>query len=415
MVITMRKTLLLLCVILALSSCQSTQEAEQELQRQTQEEAQRWMDQAKEEAEKSWDSFLESIRQGIDSWTKSVQIWWQGVQDWWSGIWGSAPATKPEPGSEPQPETGSPVIYVINTNRVNGRQCARIDSDCKPVVTFKRGDEITVTGTTQGEAVLGNSTWLVVSHEGSAIYVHSSLADPKVTLANVPSHALLPFEGTKDYTGGPHASNNMRICIEKELDAADGIDFASREDPNFEVLSIAEGVILDAVEWDGKSTGAGTFVKILHPNGLISEYWHLSRLSDEVKELMKGSNREVVQGFPLGFAGNTGNQTAVHLHLRISRSWHGQSIDGWTIWMHLKPGSNSIGFNYQGSATKGQTKEHQITLSASACNSGMANAIVGHGFTGTEESNGVDGNTLFAEDGGRPRAPMTSSNRRRTN
>jgi murein DD-endopeptidase MepM/ murein hydrolase activator NlpD/type II secretory pathway pseudopilin PulG len=413
MVIDMRRTLLLLCIAFMLSSCVSAQEAQEELQRQAQEEAQRQVDQAvdqaTEEANRASDSFFDGVRQQVDTWTEPVRVWWNGVQDWWDGLWGD----QADPQPDPQPDPANPSIYVITTDRARGRPCANTTPSCEPVARFNRGDEITVTGTIQGEAVNGNSDWLVVSHQNSTIYVHSSLAAPKVPLADLPPDVLLPFAGTKYYTGGPHDSNDTRGCVERALDVSNGIDFSSSgSDRNFEVLAIAGGVILDAVEWDGEASGAGTFVKIQHANGLVSEYWHLSSISDEVKELMKGSNRTVVQGYPLGFAGATGNQDSVHLHLRISRGWHGQSIDGWTIWMHLKPGSNDTGLNYQGSATKGQTKEHAIR--ASSCNGRTATAIVGQGFTGTEERNGVDGNTLFAEAGSLPRAPMTSSNQRRT-
>ena len=85
--------------------------------------------------------------------------------------------------------------------------------------------------------------------------------------------------------------------------------------------------------------------------------------------------------------------------------------------MHLKPGSQTTGFNYQGSATKGKMKEHQITLSASACGGKKANATVDENFQGTEEKNDakVNPNTLFAEDRSSvPQAPMTSYNHRRT-
>jgi murein DD-endopeptidase MepM/ murein hydrolase activator NlpD len=203
---------------------------------------------------------------------------------------------------------------------------------------------------------------------------------------------LLPFEGTKNYTGGPHVSDDTSICAQKNLSAADGIDFA--------VLSISEGTLVAAEEWDGKTFGRGTYVEIRHDNGLISEYWHLSRLSDEIKVLKsKGPNQRVARGFPLGFAGDSGKQTSVHLHLRIvGAAWHGQSINDYQIWMHRRPGSDSHGFNYQGSATKGQTKDHDITLSASACKGAQATAKVGIGFAGKEERNGVDPNTLFAED-----------------
>ena len=185
------------------------------------------------------------------------------------------------------------------------------------------------------------------------------------------------------------------------------------------MLSIAEGTLLAAVEWDKQAKGRGTYVAIKHPNGLVSEYWHLNGLSKAIVELKKkGENQPVSQGFLLGFAGDTGDQTDIHLHLRISLPWHGLEIDGYQIWMHRTVASSSDGFNYQGSATQGTTKNHEINLSDPTChNRGnrRATAVVDLNFSGTEERNssdgGIDQKTLFAEQrSGVPKAPMQSSN-----
>lgn len=60
---------------------------------------------------------------------------------------------------------------------------------------------------------------------------------------------------------------------------------------------------------------AGNFVRILHADGTMAVYLHLSRGSVRVKE-----GQRVVQGTPLGLSGNTGNSTGPHLHFVVQRN-----------------------------------------------------------------------------------------------
>lgn len=174
----MRKSFLLLCILFILSSCQSAQDAQQELQQQAEQQAkqqvQQQVDKAKDEANKAKDSFFGNIGQMIDSVLKSIG-------EWWSHLWGNNSSTP-----SPVPPSDNTSIYVINTDGARGRLCPNTSSKCAPIATFHRGDEITVTGTTQGEAVKGNNTWLVVLQNNTTIYVHSSLASPKVA-GTIPS------------------------------------------------------------------------------------------------------------------------------------------------------------------------------------------------------------------------------------
>src|SRR5215213_1052173 len=173
----MRKTLLLLCVLFVLSSCQSAQEAQQQLQQTAEAQAKQAVQQqvdkaaaaAQAEANKAKDSFFGGIGQKISDLGKAIR-------DWWGGIWGTQPGNPPDDPTKPEPSY--PAVYIINTNNALGRPCANRSAECSiNLKKFKRSDKITVTGAEQGEAVNGNSEWLVVSFESSTIYVHSSVAD----------------------------------------------------------------------------------------------------------------------------------------------------------------------------------------------------------------------------------------------
>lgn len=233
----------------------------------------------------------------------------------------------------------------------------------------------------------------------------------------LPPGARLPFEGTKFYTGGPHDSDDTGgsdgTYHEVLVEEADGIDFSGGE---FEVLAIADGAVIAAEPWDDESDGKGAFVGIEHDNGVVSEYWHLSAISEAVRERngKPGEAGKVTAGFVLGKAGKTGNQTSVHLHLRLRAqdsskkvAWHGQELDGYTFWMHRVADDQEKGFNYQGSATWGEAIERGIALKS--CKEGVqeraARAMVSRPYGLDVEQNAAksdpvprsDPNTLFAE------------------
>ncbi len=244
----------------------------------------------------------------------------------------------------------------------------------------------------------------------------------------LPPGARLPFDGTKQYTGGPHSSDNSTFYAEVDLDAADGIDFSGG---SFDVLAIADGAVIAADDEDLAITtlNKGTFVGIEHENGVISEYWHLKEINPEVSKRKgkPGDDGKVTRGFLLGKAGMTGNQTAVHLHLRLRAqdsskkvAWHGQVFDGYTFWMHRVATDEKKGFNYQGSATWGESADRAITLKP--CKDDVqdraAKAMVGRTYGLDVEQNaaksdpvaGSDPNTLFAETcAGRVQADVTAN------
>ncbi len=63
---------------------------------------------------------------------------------------------------------------------------------------------------------------------------------------------------------------------------------------------------------------AGRSVYVDHGNGLVSMYFHLSRATVEVNQL-------VAAGEPVGRVGSTGRATGPHLHFGLR--WHGARVD----------------------------------------------------------------------------------------
>lgn len=84
-----------------------------------------------------------------------------------------------------------------------------------------------------------------------------------------------------------------------------GVDFrAKMGDP---VLSVADGVVL----LTGDHYFSGRCVYLDHGQGVISMYFHLSRVA-------VGQGERVRAGQPVGEAGSTGRSTAPHLHFGLS-------------------------------------------------------------------------------------------------
>lgn len=211
----------------------------------------------------------------------------------------------------------------------------------------------------------------------------------------LPADSLLPFEGQKRYTGGPHALGDP--CAQVSVDGAAGLDFArltESDDAHFDVLSVSGGWLR---AWDATNRtdrkGIGLFVRIEHPNGIVTEYWHLDSVAQQVQQTPVDA--WLPRGTLIGRAGDTGNQTAVHLHLELRTpkrqavSWQGQTIDGYQVWMHQT--ARQRGLNYQGSATIGATKAANLNAFC-----GASAATVGNNYTRTDETNGSDPNTIFA-------------------
>ena len=94
-----------------------------------------------------------------------------------------------------------------------------------------------------------------------------------------------------------------------------GVDYAAPK--GTPVHAVADGVVT-VKGWDAK--GGGNYIKIKHPNNLMTGYLHLSGFA---KGLAQG--KHVSQGELIGYVGSTGVSTGPHLDFRVWRN--GTPID----------------------------------------------------------------------------------------
>lgn len=111
-------------------------------------------------------------------------------------------------------------------------------------------------------------------------------------------------------------------------DGHDGIDFGGFESSDYYgvILAAASGYVTRA-EWDDSNnrlSGYGLVVEIMHSNGYITRYGHLSSIVVEEGQF-------VVAGSIIGTSGSTGNSGPVHLHFGVMNS-NNQDVDpfGWS-------------------------------------------------------------------------------------
>jgi murein DD-endopeptidase MepM/ murein hydrolase activator NlpD len=111
-------------------------------------------------------------------------------------------------------------------------------------------------------------------------------------------------------------SSSFFICplppcnITQGLHWYNAVDFSNGRCGEY-VLAAASGkVIFARYGWNG---GAGNTIKILHPNGIITQYGHL-------REILVKVGQEIYQGQIVGTVGNTGRVvgiTGCHLHFAV--------------------------------------------------------------------------------------------------
>ena len=81
------------------------------------------------------------------------------------------------------------------------------------------------------------------------------------------------------------------------------------------ILAAADGVVVEArnsIICQGCKFGYGNYVKLDHGGGFTAIYGHLRYPSVTVRV-----GQHVEQGQVLGFMGNTGHSTGIHLHFEI--------------------------------------------------------------------------------------------------
>lgn len=216
----------------------------------------------------------------------------------------------------------------------------------------------------------------------------------------LPVDAAWPFEGAKRHTGGPHLG---AFCSQQDVSAASGLDFGGE---SHEVLAMADGRYLGRGETTAAGYQAGKYVLLEHDGGVQVMYWHLAGFSPEVLALAPGA--DIPKGFPVGWSGRSGNQSAVHLHVELRRgavatnpysgvrvAWDGQVVDGWTVRMFRWPGRDDRGISYRGSVVRGAARV--LSMGNCACDQASADALVSSQHPSTSAPrNGMDANTVLA-------------------
>ena len=94
-----------------------------------------------------------------------------------------------------------------------------------------------------------------------------------------------------------------------------GVDLAA--DKGTPVLAAANGKVLK-IDHDTDHSSFGNYIEILHPNGVITLYGHLS-------EILINENQVLKKGDLIGLVGNTGRSSGPHLHFEVRVD--GKSID----------------------------------------------------------------------------------------
>lgn len=110
-------------------------------------------------------------------------------------------------------------------------------------------------------------------------------------------------------------SNSRYHPVLKRYRPHHGVDYAAPK--GTPVHAVADGTVV-VKGWDSK--GGGNYIKIKHPNNLMTGYLHLSGFS---KGLAQG--KHVSQGELIGYVGSTGVSTGPHLDFRVWRN--GTPID----------------------------------------------------------------------------------------
>ena len=338
----------------------------------------------------------------------------------------------------PRSDNGVSPAYEISAGDARltgGRATIEIPFDATKVGSDVNSDAVALAYSETGEP------WKTVYssidlNRGVAVYEsdHFSAWQVQNSKSGAVAVFAMPYSGTDTsvkYVGGPHAqaSPPAQYCP-GALSHASGIDFGAGG-TSFRVLAIAAGRVVDIHLSGTEISGAGYWVTIEHAGGLQSSYWHLQKdrpdhdaTHPELTFPPMNVGDFVPQGFPIGNAGKSGQgpNGVIHAHIELETghvegqayrgapvSWNGRAMGGWTFWQHASSADPAKGYAYQGSATKGRSKQAEILIkntTGAGCNKGTelkVNARVSAAFDDNQKTNTsddcaltIDANTAFA-------------------
>ena len=114
------------------------------------------------------------------------------------------------------------------------------------------------------------------------------------TPIELPDWFILPPVICPHYTQRYYANHKAVDLVNRDCNGSDWI------------IATDEGI----VTFTGWRSGYGNRIEILHENGIVSTYSHLSAIDVEV-------GQKVGLGLKIGTMGTTGNSTGVHLHFEV--------------------------------------------------------------------------------------------------
>lgn len=194
------------------------------------------------------------------------------------------------PTESPKTETSTPVAPVTAT--------ATLTQETE-TVTNKTTSTPTFTQTPTSVATITSTPTVTTTAR--------VVATPTENFTFSPTLPLVVLSGTNFYI-----STYFGEVTDQSPRGHRGVDIASSgRMSGFEIHAIENGKVVFA-GWN--VGGYGYEVSILHPNGLVSLYAHLSQPP------AVSLNQTVVKGQVLGYMGNTGFSTGPHLHLEILNS-----------------------------------------------------------------------------------------------
>lgn len=147
-------------------------------------------------------------------------------------------------------------------------------------------------------SLLANTTVIV---PGGAL-PDSMRAKPKTIAAAKKAPTYATAGVSSGYFIYPAAGHNWG-----RIHASNGIDISNAK--GGPIYAAASGKIILA-DGSGYNGGYGKYIKIQHPNGVVTLYGHLSKI-------YVSNGQSVEQGAVIGMMGNTGRSTGTHLHFEV--------------------------------------------------------------------------------------------------
>jgi len=144
-------------------------------------------------------------------------------------------------------------------------------------------------------------------------YRETAKEEPRDIGGMIPERDLPFLSGTSvrvsqgnDQPADPGNTHVAGTSLAKAIDFSPVSGCGDRGTP---IVAAEEGTVVDVRfgEPDAPSSGTGSYVHILYPDGRLSRYWHL-------REVFVRRNQRIAKGQVIGTMGTSGKSTSCHLH-----------------------------------------------------------------------------------------------------